>query len=69
MSKAMCGKCGVRFAQSFDPPRCCGCISGRRLSPPANFDYSPAEIDRRFARALREIQARNRPEPSREYRG
>jgi hypothetical protein len=69
MPKAMCSKCGVRFAQSFDPPRCRGCLTGQRLPPPANFDYSPSEIDRRFNRALADIRARNRPQPSREYRG
>lgn len=67
MPKAMCGKCGVRFAQQFAPPRCRACVTGRELEP--NGDYSAAEIERRFQRAWAEIKARNRPEPSREYHG
>lgn len=70
MAKSMCGKCGVRFAQHFDPPRCRGCLTGIVLpTHRENEDDSPAVIERKYQRALADIRARNRPEPSREYRG
>lgn len=64
MAKSMCSRCGLRFAQHFDPPLCRGCLTGRELPPRSDLDYSEAEIERRYQRAMAEIKARNRPQPS-----
>lgn len=67
MAKSLCGACGVRYAQHFDPPRCRGCLTGRALPARRECDDLPAEeIERRFQAALAQIRARNRPQPSAE---
>jgi hypothetical protein len=68
MQKALCSQCGKRFAQHFDPPRCRGCVTGRPMPAVRECeDFSEAEIERRYQRALAEIKARHRAQPSREY--
>lgn len=69
MAKSMCSRCGVRWAQCFSPPLCRGCATGRVL--PArreSEDDSAAVIEAKYRRAMSEIKARNRHQPSQEYR-
>ncbi len=68
MSRPMCERCGVRCAQHYQPRRCRSCFTGRVVVREVG-DDSDAVIEQKYQRALAEIRARNRPQPSREYRG
>lgn len=70
MAKSMCSRCGLRWAQCFSPPLCRSCATGRVVPARRESQDDPPEvIERRYRDALNDIRARNRPQPSPEFRG
>lgn len=70
MAKPLCDACRTRYAQHFGPRRCRSCFTGRLVPDRRESeDDSPEQIEAKYQRALAQIRARNRPQPSPEYRG